>query len=87
MMHEEQLKILKGIKADFCRTFNTDEGQRVLQHLKDTCFEYTSTFDSKDENNRTIFVNEGKRQVLLTIKNMLELDVEKIAKIQKEDLL
>ena len=66
---------LKQLRAAYKLVFETPDGQRVLADLRRRCHVHTSTFSpTADE----IFVNEGQRQVVLYIEDMLVTDARKL---------
>jgi len=73
-MTEEQRKELQQLKMDYNQTFGSEAGQRVLKDLSKRCFKNDTTFDPS--NSQAILVNEGARQVLLTIENMRDLNLD-----------
>ena len=66
----DQNKKLKELKEDYKITFNSEQGQRVLNDLEKRCHEFVTTF-SKDNSHETAFL-EGQRSILLFIKAMLK---------------
>lgn len=65
------------LKRDVERTFSSDHGLRTMQFLEQICFFHTATFDS--DPNR-MMINDGKREVVLTLKTILRWPVDKIEK-------
>lgn len=59
---------LKQLKAAYKFVFDTDDGRRVLADLRRRCHAHTSTFST---NANETFFNEGQRQVVLFIEDML----------------
>lgn len=56
------------LKKKYMRVFSTDDGQEILEDLKQRgCF-YTTTFASTAED---ALVGEGRRQMILHIETML----------------
>lgn len=62
---------LEQLKAAYKFVFDTDDGRRVLADLRRRCHAHTSTFSVNP--NETYF-NEGQRQVVLFIEDMLAAD-------------
>lgn len=62
----------KQLIRDFQGTFGTPEGKRVLDELSKECFEGRNTFVLNNPDG-TAF-NEGKRYVILYIRDMLTKD-------------
>lgn len=80
---DDSIKNLKRQQEDIQAIFTTDNGKRVLKNLEDKFYVNNTTF-RYDEN--ALAYNEGQRTVILYIKNMLEMDVEKLVKeVQKHE--
>jgi len=67
---EEDLKALYG------RVFNNDDGLLVLEDLRNRCFSKVSTVGEGGVDGAKVLVNEGRRQVVLHIETMLEVNPE-----------
>ncbi|MFH1640606.1 MAG: hypothetical protein ABIA66_01445 [Candidatus Omnitrophota bacterium] len=62
----------RELRQAYMRTFNTADGQIVLKDLENRCFKRDATFMPMINMFREeIFMNEGKRQALLHIENMM----------------
>jgi len=72
---------VKGIQANIHSTFNTPQGEIVLEFLEQACGWYESIFDP--ENRDRILINAGRREVVATIKTFLKLTPEEIADLAK----
>jgi hypothetical protein len=68
---------LKALRDDYKKTFETEEGKRVLKDLEQNCF-YRSTTLEKEAIG--IAFNEGSRAVFLRIINLIDLDIEALEK-------
>ena len=66
----DQNKKLKELKEDYKITFNSEQGQRVLNDLEKRCHEFVTTF-SKENSHETAFL-EGQRSTLIFIKAMIK---------------
>jgi len=66
----DQNKKLLQLKEDYKITFNSEQGQRVLNDLEKRCHEFVTTF-SKDNSHETAFL-EGQRSTLIFIKAMIK---------------
>ena len=66
----DQNKKLLELKNDYRITFNSEQGQRVLNDLEKRCHEFVTTF-SKDSSHETAFL-EGQRSTLIFIKAMIK---------------
>ena len=80
-MTEEEIKKIKQLKINYCQTFGSEAGARVLKDLEARCFKNATTHTAEPNG---IYINEGKRCVILTIESMMALDVDEIAKDEEE---
>ena len=73
---------VKGLKSNLRASLETEQGKEVIKFLEELCGWYD--FNKIDPNK--ILVAHGKRQVLATIKTLLNLNAEQIVAIavQKE---
>lgn len=62
---------LKQMSQVYRNVFGTVDGQLVLEDLKSRCFAYVPE-DFGAEKDRDVFINIGKRAVLLTIETQLK---------------
>jgi hypothetical protein len=67
---DQQNKKLLELKEDYKITFNSEQGQRVLNDLEKRCHEFVTTF-SKDSSHETAFL-EGQRSILIFLKAMIK---------------
>lgn len=72
----------KGVKANFHATFDTPQGQEVMAFLEATCCWRQSVWSP--QNPDMTLINDGKRQVVATIKSILELSPEQIVAIANQ---
>ncbi|KKL19197.1 hypothetical protein LCGC14_2467890 [marine sediment metagenome] len=72
----------KILRVAYSQTFGTEAGQVVLKDLAKRCFKYTTTYKAYDlERQKDIYINEGARQVLLTIEELMSNEgIQKLAK-------
>jgi hypothetical protein len=71
---------VKGLKGNLRASLDTETGKEVIKFLEQLCGWYD--FSETDPNR--ILIAHGKRQVLATIKTLLELTPELIVAIAKE---
>jgi len=73
-----ELKDLKALKTSYKKTFETEDGKKVLQDLQRRCFAKQSTFVVDPF---LMAFNGGTRSVLLYIESMMDMsnikDIEK----------
>jgi len=79
MRHDLIKKLLtltdEQLSQVYMRVFNSDDGQLVLEDLRQRCFNYISTIADTD---RETFANEGKRTIVLMIETRLQpIETEK----------
>ncbi len=79
---DQEIKNIKQLKVDFCQTFQTEAGIRVLTQLEKWGFKRDSTFVPGDVYGTII--NEGRRQMLISIENVMTLNVDKLTEMRKE---
>ena len=74
-----------GLKSNMHATFDSPQGKEVMRFLELTCCWYKSVWDP-DRPDMTL-INDGKRQVVATIKTILELSPDQIVNLarQKEE--
>lgn len=71
-----------GLKSNFHAVFDSPQGKEVIRFLEKTCCWYQSTLvPGQPEMSQQ---NDGKRQVLATIKTILELSSDQIIQLTKE---
>ena len=79
------IKYVQVLKSNFHTTFDSPQGKEVMKFLEQTCSWYKSVW-SPDHPDMTL-INDGKRQVVATIKTILECSPEQIVNLaqQKEE--
>lgn len=70
---------VSGLKSNFHATFDTPQGKEVMMFLEQTCCWYKSVW-SPNQPDLTL-INDGKRQVVATIKTILECSPEQICSL------
>lgn len=65
-----------ALKSNIHATFDSPQGKEVLRFLEMTCCWYQSVLVPGDP--QMSLINDGKRQVLATIKTFLELSPDQI---------
>jgi hypothetical protein len=77
------IEYVKGLQSNIHATFDSPQGKEVIKFLEKTCFWYQTEIS---ENRDSTLVNVGKRQVLATIKTLMELSADQIVALaQKEN--
>jgi hypothetical protein len=73
------IEFIRTLKSNFHTTFDTPQGKEVMKFLERSCSWYQSCF--VPSNPEMTYINDGKRQVLATIKTILEFSPEIISKL------
>jgi hypothetical protein len=71
-----------GLKSNFHATFDSPQGKEVMRFLEQTCCWYQSIL--VPSNPDLTLINDGKRQVVATIKTILELSPEQIVNLAEQ---
>jgi len=74
-MAEAREKVAQTL-GDFHRTFDTDSGRKVLEYLSWKCMEGQTTAALSPESVEKTYFNEGKRAVILMIRDILNTKME-----------
>jgi hypothetical protein len=61
--------------------FSTPQGKEVMKFLEESCGWYQSVFDPV--NRDLTLINDGRRQVVATIKTLIEYPAEQIVALAK----
>jgi iron only hydrogenase large subunit-like protein len=70
---------VKGLKGNIRASLETDSGKEVIKFLEVLCGWYD--FSESDPNK--VLISHGKRQVLATIKTLIDLTAEEIVAVAK----
>jgi hypothetical protein len=73
---------VRALKSNVHATFDTAPGKEVLKFLEKTCCWYSSVWSPGNPD--MTLINDGKRQVLATIKTILECSPDQIAEMVKQ---
>lgn len=71
-----------SLKQSMHSVFDTPQGKEVMEFLEMSCCWYRSVFEPGSPD--MTLINDGKRQVLATIKTILNLSPEQIVGIAKK---
>lgn len=77
----EDIERLKSLQQAYNKTFESEEGRKVLTDLYKICFKNSSTIN---EMSHIMFFNEGHRAVLLHIETMMKMNLYKLKEMQDE---
>jgi hypothetical protein len=67
---------VKALQSNLRTTFETPQGKEVMRFLEEACGWYESVFDPI--NRDMCLINDGKRQVVATLKTLLKLTPEEV---------
>ena len=79
---EDNAERLKGLRGDYKKTFESEEGKKVLKDLESVCMFKMSTFN-KDP--YVTAFSEGLRAVYLHITTIKDMDIEALERINKKE--
>ena len=78
-MNLSDVKYVKALQSNMRVAFDGPPGKEVLKFLESLC----GWYDFSEKETNTMLIATGKRQVLATIKTILEKDANEIAKLAK----
>lgn len=70
---------VRALKESMHSCFDTPQGKEVMHFLEISCKWYQSVLDPQDPN--MTLINDGKRQVIATIKTFLECSPDQIVSL------
>ena len=73
---------ISSLKSNMHAVFDTPQGKEVMAFLEQSCGWYQSIFDPSTP--ELTLINDGKRQVIATIKTILTLSPEQITILAKQ---
>ena len=77
-MAENNAQRLKGLREDYKKTFESEEGKRVLKDLEKVCLYRSTCFDKEA---LIMAFQEGLRAVYLHITTVMNMDIEELERI------
>lgn len=80
-MKMTNIEDVKGLQSNLHATFDTPQGQEVMRWLEDIVGYDASVFDPLSRENT--WIQDGKRQVVATIKTLLKHKAEDIVSLAK----
>lgn len=81
-MDMSNIKDVTGLKSNMHAAFDTPQGKEVMKFLEMSCGWYRSVWSPGNPD--MTLINDGKRQVLATIKTILECSPEQIVKLAEK---
>lgn len=82
-LNKKQEELIIQKKKDYLSTFSSEAGKKVLADLENLCYVNKTTFS--EIKGRTL-LNEGMRFVVVHIKNMMKMNIERLKElIQNEE--
>lgn len=76
------INYVRKLKANMDSTFNSPQGKEVMAFLEQTCCWYKSVWEPNNPD--MTLINDGKRQVIATIKTILELSPDQILSLAQQ---
>ena len=75
------INYVKGLQSNLHLVFDSPQGKEVMQFLEEAVGYDASIFDPMSKENT--WINDGKRQVVATIKTLLKYKAEDIVSLAK----
>lgn len=82
MIDMTNLDTVAGLQSNLRATFESTAGKETMLYLEQMCGWYGSIFDPKSEG--MTLINDGKRQVVATIKTLLRYKPEEIVALAQK---
>jgi hypothetical protein len=79
MINLSDLDDVKGLKSNLRVTLDNEAGKEVMRFLEQIC----GWYDFSESDPQQILIKHGKRQVLATIKTLLDSSAEQIVALTK----
>ena len=80
-MNLTDLDYVKGVVSNMRATFSTPQGEEVMKFLEEAVGFYGTMFDPAHRD--LVLINDGKRQIVSTIKSFIKLTPEQIVAMAK----
>jgi hypothetical protein len=77
-MAENNSEKIKGLRNDYKKIFDSEEGKRVLKDLETVCLYRATTFN---KDSLIMAFQEGLRAVYLHITTIMNMDIEELERI------
>lgn len=81
MIDLKDINQVKRLKGNIHFLFDSPQGKEVMEFLEEACGWYESVFSNVDRD--LILINDGKRQVVATLKSMMRLSPDEIIRMVK----
>jgi len=79
MPDSPEMRLLREKQNRYKRVFESEDGKKVLEDLRAYCFVRNTTYS---DHPHRMALNEGLRMAFLHIDNFINLDLERIQKLQ-----
>lgn len=76
------LDAVKALQSNLHVVFDGEPGKEIMKFLEDSCGWYISVFDPI--NRDATLVNDGRRQVVSTLKTLLRLSAEDVVTVMSQ---
>lgn len=70
-----------ALKSNMHAVFSTPQGKEIMRWMEISCGWYHSVYSPQDPS--LTLINDGKRQVIATIKTIMDLNVEQIIELSR----
>ena len=80
MIDLKDIEAVRGLQSNLRASLGTPAGQEVVKFLEEIC----GWYDFAETEPNMILIKHGKRQVLATIKTLLEINPEQVVALTKE---
>lgn len=80
MINLTDINYVKVLKSNLRASLDTDAGKEVIKALEEIC----GWYDFREYDPNKVLISHGKRQVLATIKTLLNLTPEQIVALAEE---
>jgi hypothetical protein len=81
-MNLTNIEYVKGLQSNLRSTFDTPQGKEVMKFLEEAVGYDQSIFEPT--NRDMVLINDGKRQVVATLKTLLKLSPEQVIALAKK---
>lgn len=82
MRKMENVEYVRGLQSNLRITFETEAGKKVMEFLEEAVGYDASVFDPASRENT--WIQDGKRQVVATIKSLMKLSPDQVVTLANE---
>lgn len=81
MIDMSDREYVAGLQSNLHAVFDTPQGKEVMRFLEVSCRWYQSIWDPESPD--MTLINDGKRQVVATLKTLLELNPDQVVELAR----